>query len=540
MLAHEPNLQRPGKKKGTNSEIDGVGFDYFHNAKILKKHTLTMGTASSHAHHYCPPAPQFLHRPGSSSSMLDSSTKRKQKDIRLDYVFHRVLGEGRFGKVRRAVRKHDQVRVAVKSMLKKDIKKSEVHLLRQEVRAMQMLQHPNIVSLIDLYESPTHVHICMELCNGGELLDRITKERFLSEVVCADIMHQILSAIAYMHDRGITHRDLKPENLLLANETGWTVKVCDFGLSKFYDDNTTRMSARLGTVYYMSPEVLKQNYTSKCDLWSLGVILYVMLCGYPPFSGKNDDEVFTSILNDPVVFHTQGTWDSTSQEAKDFICKLLNRDEDRRLSAREALREGWILGEASGTWQVTTRALQSLQHFCAMNKFKRAAVGHMSESLSQAEIAQLEQEFRSIDVDLDGFITANELADAITRTKSSGNVAFQLLDENGDNRIDLSEFVRAAIARKEYLRDQRIAQTFSWFDHDKNGTISIAELKRAMMGMSEEEILDFVKATDLNGDNEIDLNEFRQSLLHSLEPDAIRSAPTTASSSTTSTDMVMV
>lgn len=458
--------------------------------------------------------------------MLDP-IKRKQKDIRLDYVFHRVLGEGRFGKVRRAVRKHDQFRVAVKSMLKKDIKQSEVHLLRQEVRAMQMLTHPNIVSLVDLYESPTHVHIVLELCHGGELLERILREKFLSEVVCADLMHQILSAIAYMHDRGITHRDLKPENLLLATETGWTVKVCDFGLSKFYDESTSRMSARLGTVYYMSPEVLRQNYTSKCDLWSLGVILYVMLSGYPPFSGKNDSETYASILKDPVVFHHSGKWDSISLEAKEFILGLLDRDEERRLSARQALQVRWILGEASGTSQVTTRALESLQHFCAMNKFKRAAVGHMSESLSESEMSQLEQEFRSIDVDLDGFITSKELAEAIVRTHSSTQVTFHMLDANGDDRIDLSEYVKAAIARKEYLRDQRIAHTFSWFDQDKNGSISVQELRLAMRGaLSEEDVLDFVRTMDLNGDNEIDLEEFRQGLLRSLEPVVVSSTTT--------------
>jgi len=196
------------------------------------------------------PSPKFSRTkhssaPGLSKSSTGSMVERsKERDIRLDYVFHRVLGEGHFGKVRRAVRKTDETRVAVKSVLKKKINKPE--LLRQEVEAMQSLHHTNIVALYDIYEDPTHVHIVMELCTGGELFGRIVKEGSLSEMVAADILHQILSACEHFHSKMVVHRDLKPENILFVNEKSWTLKICDFGLSKFYDEENNVMHTRLG------------------------------------------------------------------------------------------------------------------------------------------------------------------------------------------------------------------------------------------------------------------------------------------------------
>ena len=209
----------------------------------------------------------------SIASLVDPS---KNGDIRLDYVFHRVLGEGHFGKVRRAVRKSDQMRVAVKSVLKKSIQKPE--LLRQEVEALRTLKHPNVVALLDIYEDPTHVHIVMELCTGGELFGRIVREGALSETIAADILHQILSACQHFHAKKIVHRDLKPENILFVSEKSWTLKICDFGLSRFYDEGNNMMNTRLGTAFYLAPEVLRKKYSSKCDIWSVGIILYIMLC----------------------------------------------------------------------------------------------------------------------------------------------------------------------------------------------------------------------------------------------------------------------
>ena len=478
-----------------------------------------------------PASPRFsiaknLRKSSASTSVVNSS---RGGDIRLDYVFHRVLGEGHFGKVRRAVRKSDQLRVAVKSILKKSITKPE--LLRQEVEALRALNHQNIVALMDIYEDATHVHIVMELCTGGELFGRIVKEGALSETIAADILHQMLSACEHFHARKIVHRDLKPENILFVSEKSWTLKICDFGLSRFNDETNNVMNTRLGTAFYLAPEVLRKKYSSKCDIWSVGVILYIMLCGYPPFYGSSDALVFKSILQDDLVFEGEA-WTTVSSEAKHIIQLLLNRNDEKRPSATEALQlsESWRLGEASGTAQLTADALISLKHFCTMNKFKRVACMHIAETLDSAELSRLEQEFRTMDSDLDGFITRAELAAAMTRTKSDVaevQMLMKELDENGDNRIEWREYLQAAVARRELLRDEKIAETFRMIDSDRSGKISFLEVKTALGGKIEsQKIFEMLHEADANHDGEIDLQEFKSMMLRSLETNGIKSMET--------------
>jgi len=434
-------------------------------------------------------------------------------------VFHRVLGEGHFGKVRKAVRKSDNLRVAVKSVLKKSVTKH--HLLRQEVEALRKLNHPNIVGLFDIFEDTSYVHIVMELCTGGELFGRIVNEGSLSETVAADILHQILSAVAHFHSRNIVHRDLKPENILFVNESSWTLKICDFGLSKFYDAGNDVMSTRLGTAFYLAPEVLKKKYSSKCDIWSVGVILYIMLCGYPPFYGSSDALVFKAIMNDDVSFEGEA-WTTVSADAKAIILKLLSRNEGNRPTAKEALElsSSWRLGEASGTAAITAEALKSLRQFCTMNKFKRLACAQLADSLTGEEIGRLEQEFRTMDSDLDGFITRKELTDALRRTKSDVGevqVIMRELDENGDNQIDWDEYIQAAIARREFLHDENIAQSFRMIDSDKSGKLSFQEIERALGKSADKKVvLEVLREADANNDGEVDLSEFRAMMLKSL------------------------
>jgi calcium-dependent protein kinase len=471
-----------------------------------------------HRKHPKAPSPKFSKLKGKlPSSVIQQS---KERDIRLDYVFHRVLGEGHFGKVRRAVSKSDQLRVAVKSVLKKKITKGE--LLRQEVDAMRALNHTNIVALYDIYEDATHVHIVMELCTGGELFGRIVSEGKLSETIAADILHQILSACQHFHAKKIVHRDLKPENILFMNEKSWTLKICDFGLSRFYEPENNVMNTRLGTAFYLAPEVLRKKYSSKCDIWSVGVILYIMLCGYPPFYGASDALVFKAILQDPLSFEGDA-WASVSQEAKSIIEKLLDRNDENRPSATEALQASasWRLGEASGSAALTTQALNSLRQFCAMNKFKRATCTLIAATLGSEELGHLEQEFRTMDSDLDGFITRNELADAMRRTHSDlaqVHVIMRELDENGDNMIEWREYIQAAVARREYLREEKIAETFRMIDADQSGTISFTELKHILGKTADAKmIIDMLNEADANRDGEIDLQEFKAMMLRSLE-----------------------
>lgn len=249
----------------------------------------------------------------------------------------------------------------------------------------------------------------------------------------------------------------------------------------------------------------------------------------PPFYGPSDAAVFQSILHDPVRFDGDG-WDSVSQEAKDFCAALLRRDEERRPSAMEALKlNAWIRGETTNALAATTCAIESLKNFCRLNKLNREAFRHMAEKLTFEEIAKLEQEFRMFDDDLDGYITKTELMGVLKRAKFDfvdSQDIFRAIDVNGDGKIEFQEFLIAAVVRKDFLRDERIAETFRYFDSDRNGKISIAELKLVLGPAVDVTLIDeLLFRNDLNGDGEIDMNEFKSMMEHALEPPSALPTP---------------
>lgn len=184
----------------------------------------------------------------------------------------------------------------------------------------------------------------MEYCTGGELFDRIVSAQRFTEKHAADIMNQMLSAVKHLHEHNIVHRDLKPENFLM-NDTGEDaeIKLIDFGLSKRFSqkDELEKMHTVVGTPYYVAPEVLKGNYDKQCDVWSLGVILFVFLCGYPPFEGDNNKEIFKNVLKTPLTFDPID-WDRVSDAAKDLLTKMLEKDPTKRISAQQCLEHPWF------------------------------------------------------------------------------------------------------------------------------------------------------------------------------------------------------
>ena len=218
--------------------------------------------------------------------------KRNGK-LRDHYNIGAKLGSGAFGFVRIAIHKLTGQRRAVKTIEKESIIKdmAEREKFFAEVDILRATDHPNIVRLFEFFEDSKYYHLVTEHISGGELFDFIIKSKMLSEPIAAHFMRQILSAVVYCHSKQIVHRDLKPENLLLdAESANATLKVIDFGTSTVHNSSDP-MTKRYGTAYYIAPEVLKKDYTEKCDLWSCGVIMYIVLCGKPPFYGREDKEI---------------------------------------------------------------------------------------------------------------------------------------------------------------------------------------------------------------------------------------------------------
>lgn len=205
------------------------------------------------------------------------------------------------------------------------------------------MDHPNVVRLFGMYDDATHLYLVMEICEGGELFDRIVEAGHLQEDTVQTAMKQMLRAVAYCHGMHIAHRDLKPENFILQTKESLektSLKLIDFGLAKYCKDGETLKSA-VGTVHYVAPEILAQSYNKKVDVWSLGVIMYCLLCGTPPFHGANDRQILGSIKRGQ--YSTDGEkWTPVSKEAKSLLGSLLEKDADARLTAKGALENKWF------------------------------------------------------------------------------------------------------------------------------------------------------------------------------------------------------
>jgi len=267
------------------------------------------------------------------------------RDISADYhIFSTVLGEGHYGCVRECADRRTRRILAVKTIDKSKVPR--IDHLRREVCLLHKTNHHGIMKMIDCYEDASCVHIVSERYTGGELFNKISENKTangcLSEQTAAGIVKSLLEAVAYLHANEIVHRDIKPENVLFeSTQQGAAVKLIDFGLSRMHRRGDRPMDNPVGTAYYMAPELLEGEYDKACDIWSVGTVAYIMLCGYPPFNGRSDSDIFDAIMGGRLAF-PKLAWSSKSDEAKDFMKCLMRMDPHSRLTAKEALEHPWI------------------------------------------------------------------------------------------------------------------------------------------------------------------------------------------------------
>ena len=260
--------------------------------------------------------------------------------IEEDYVIGDELGRGRFSTVHECVNKLSNVHYAVKIIDKATIEPEEKDHLRTEIAVLKLVDHPNIIRMEGLYESRKHIYIVMEKLSGGELFERIVGRPRFTEDEAAKLIRPLLESVAYLHDLGIVHRDLKPENILCGDNLE-DLKIADFGLSKMILPKE-RMDAACGTLSYVAPEVLTfQGYGKEADLWSVGVIMFLLLCGKLPFEGEKDTEIIQNTIKADLKPPT--VWAKLSEEAKSLIKSLLCKNPRDRITARDALRHPFIL-----------------------------------------------------------------------------------------------------------------------------------------------------------------------------------------------------
>ena len=442
----------------------------------------------------------------------------KSEGLFLDnYDVIRQLGKGGYGKVYEVKNKKSGDIRACKHLSKLSLKNLEK--FEREINILINTDHPNIIKIFEVYESQRSLYIVMEECKGGEIFDRIIEhiesKKMYSEKDAADMFGQVMSAIAYCHNNGICHRDLKPENLLYLNkgpEKNNPIKVIDFGLSQFISDQ--KLTTKVGTAYYVSPEILKGNYTEKCDIWSAGVILYIFLSGDPPFNGPNDNAIYQKIAQMKFAF-PEKKWKNISNDAKDLIMHMISPEKER-YTAKQVLEHPWFKN-------ASTEPLNSLNFDPVLFKgfvrgpaMKKMSLLYIASRLDENEIENLKKVFKSFDKCSDGQITYDELKQGLIQfnnTKLTENEIkdlFSQIDVDQNGKIDYTEFIAATVQESNYNKKEKIFEAFSMFDKDNSGFITKDEILNALKAQKsqEKEIEKYIQDVDKNGDGKIDYKEF--------------------------------
>ncbi|TYI41028.1 hypothetical protein ES332_A02G205600v1 [Gossypium tomentosum] len=395
--------------------------------------------------------------------------------------------------------------------------------VKREVKILKALKgHENVVQFYNAFEDDSYVYIVMELCEGGELLDRILakKDSRYSEKDAAVVVRQMLKVAAECHLHGLVHRDMKPENFLFkSTRPDSPLKATDFGLSDFIKPGK-RFRDIVGSAYYVAPEVLKRRSGPESDVWSIGVITYILLCGKRPFWDKTEDGIFKEVLKKKPDFRRK-PWPTISNDAKDFLKKILVKDPRARLTAAQALSHQWVRegGNASDI-PVDISVLSNLRQFVKYSRLKQFALRALASTLNEEEIADLRDQFDAIDVDKNSSISLEEMRQALAKDlpwklKDSRVLEIlQAIDSNTDGLVDFTEFVAAALhvnQMEEHDCDKwqmQLQAAFEKFDVDRDGYITPEEL-RMHTGLRGS-IDPLLEEADIDKDGKISLSEFRR------------------------------
>ncbi|XP_021864078.1 calcium-dependent protein kinase 11 [Spinacia oleracea] len=448
-----------------------------------------------------------------TSSVLPYQTPR----LRDHYLIGKKLGQGQFGTTYSCTEKSSGNLYACKSIPKRKLLcKEDYEDVWREIQIMHHLsEHPNVVRIKGTYEDSVFVHLVMELCAGGELFDRIVAKGQYSERQAVELIKTIVGVVQACHSLGVMHRDLKPENFLFDSPSeDAKLQATDFGLSVFYKPGQY-FSDVVGSPYYVAPEVLCKRYGPEIDVWSAGVILYILLSGVPPFWAETESGIFRQILHGKLDFESD-PWPNISDSAKDLIRKMLERDPRRRITAYEALCHPWILDDTVAPDKpLDSAVLSRLKHFSAMNKVKKMALHVIAESLSEEEIGGLKELFKMIDTDNSGTITFEELKVGLKKVgsemmESDIKALMDAADIDNSGTIDYGEFLAATLHVNKMEREENLIAAFKYFDKDGSGYITIDELQQACkeFGLGEGHLDETIKEIDLDNDGRIDFGEF--------------------------------
>jgi calcium-dependent protein kinase len=393
-----------------------------------------------------------------------------------------TLGVGSSSTVSRGRNRSTKEQCAVKTISKAKAKKFE--RIKQEINIMRMLDHKNTVKLIDTFEDGRTIRLVMEMCTGGELSDRLIEAGRFTESQAAGLMQQIFQTVFYLHSKQICHRDIKPENLLFASTESIessTLKFIDFGSACLFHKGQF-MHTKAGSSSFVAPQVLFGKYDNASDLWSCGVIMHILLCGYPPFSGETEEDVLAKVRKGSFSFIAKD-WKKVSEDAQILIRMLVKMSPQERYTAEQALNDTWIINKAPKARNESLDNASHLRRFQSGRKLKKAALHIIAEQLTESQIIDLDDIFGELDGDGDGMLNARELSDGLKRAGLKElPTDFQEIIEEVDvdsadtGVVDYRQFVAITLRKKQVMQETACWNAFMECGCDSEGNLTCADI----------------------------------------------------------------
>ena len=444
------------------------------------------------------------------------------------YKVMQKLGDGAYGTVYLATNLMTKQKVAMKKIDK--VKDNEIDdmEIKNEIDILRKLDHPNIVKIIEFYSASKAYYIITDYCSCGELYNQIKFQ--YNEYQLSVLFYQVFSGLYYLHSKNIVHRDLKLENILISemepdkktNKKYFWIKIIDFGTAKIFEKNKNEKTV-IGSSYYIAPEVLQKNYNEKCDTWSAGVILYMLIVGRAPFDGKNDDEIIDNIKKGKFNDKHKKLLNASS-EVQDLVKNLLKVNVKKRFSASDALKHPWFkkFNAKAIYFNIDKEQiiiyLNRLRKYQINSKFQQMVLAFITHNIPDSkETKDSLKIFRMFDTDDDGKLTMDELYKGLINyfdeniIKNEINDIFLLLDGGNRGFIEYEEFLRATIDQKTLLSEENLVYAFNFFDKGNKGKLSVDKIKKFFVDdkVSEDVFKSIFNEIDSNEDGEIDFGEFK-------------------------------
>ena len=443
------------------------------------------------------------------------------------YTLEETIATLPYGTIVRATHNQSQIKRAVKIInlkLSRTFTINDRHL-RLEVNTLSNLDHPNILSIFDILHDDLKLFIITEYWEGGLLLEKIKEEGFISEKFAGLIIHQILSAVNYCHLKKVIHRDLNPKVIYMMNKQGEPqIKVGEFGSSVFIDPEH-KFEGKFDSSAYVAPEIAKEDYNEKCDLWSVGVIMYVLLAGRTPFCDDLTSMCEESLKSKPVSYQPLIS-NGISSNAIDLLNNLLIYDYNDRISAEEALKHKWFEQIGSQSDSMSKNLIEALNHlgcYASTSRLIDAIQGFIARQVvTHKENKDLIEVFKALDSNWDGKLSKEELLKYYKKTMPLNDAnklveqIFLSADSDDSGFIEYSEFLKCSSDINNLVSRQNLEKAFQMMDCDNNGKLNRKEIQSILDGTAlsgDKKWMKLLASADKNQDGEIDLKEFYDMLL---------------------------